>query len=209
MEDFREPFGEAHQPCVEPLSKQNPHEKRFRRLFERLYRPVTHFFTHRGFSPEDCRDLTQETFFRVYRGMKTFRGEAGLKTWVFTIATNIYRNEIRDRHAEKRSADEVSLEEALEQGRPVFGASPVEPVDELQDPLDRVLTDERARLLREAVVDLPPRMRQCVLLWLDQGLRYREIAVLLQVTEDTVKAQLFQARRRLHGTLGEHFEELG
>jgi len=204
-----EHYGEAQPPCVKLASGENRREEQYRNLFERFYRPVICFFAHRGFSPEDCRDLTQETFFRVYRGMKTFRGEAGLKTWLFTIATNIYRNEIRDRHADKRDAEEVSLEEALEQGRPVFEPVLVEPAEEPESPLTQVLVQERARLLREAVVDLPPRMRQCVLLWLDQGLRYREIATLMRVTEDTVKAQLFQARQRLHGALGEHFEDPG
>ena len=201
-------YGEAENPILDPFSTGEEREEQFHQIFQRHYRSVTYFFAHRGFDAEECRDLTQETFFRVYRGMETFRGEAGVKTWLYTIAANIYRNEVRDRQAEKRSADEVSLEESLEQGRPVFETWTVRPGGETGDPLQSVLTDERARLLREAVDDLPPRMRRCVLLRLDRGLKYREIAALLQVTEDTVKAQLFQARQRLHRTLGEHFRRL-
>jgi RNA polymerase sigma-70 factor (ECF subfamily) len=198
-------YGEAKQPRSDPFSKGEEREEKFQRIFRRHYRSVTCFFAHRGFDTEECRDLTQETFFRVFRGMEGFRGEAGIKTWLYTIAANIYRNEIRDRQAEKRCADEVSLDEAFEHGRPVFESCAVRAPAVSQDPLRGVLTDERARLLREAVDDLPPRMRHCVLLRLDRGLKYREIAVLLQVTEDTVKAQLFQARQRLYRILGGHF----
>lgn len=201
-------YGEAKDPVTDPFSTGEGREEQFHKVFRRHYRSVTYFFAHRGFDAEECRDLTQETFFRVYRGMESFRGEARVKTWLYTIAANIYRNEIRDRQAEKRSADEVSLEESLEQGRPVSETWEVRTWREAGDPLHSVLTEERARLLREAVDDLPPRMRQCVLLRLDRGLKYREIAILLHVTEDTVKAQLFQARQRLHRALGEHFQAL-
>lgn len=201
-------YGEAESPILEPFSTGEDREQQFHQIFRRHYRSVTYFFAHRGFDAEECRDLTQETFFRVYRGMESFRGEAGVKTWLFTIAGNIYRNEIRDRQAEKRSADEVSLEGSLEQGRPIFETCALRSGGEGGDPLQSVLTDERARLLRRAVDDLPPRMRRCVLLRLDRGLKYREIAALLHVTEDTVKAQLFQARQRLHRVLGQHFRGL-
>jgi len=201
-------YGEAKDQIADPFSTGEDREEQFHQIFRRHYRSVTFFFAHRGFDAEECRDLTQETFFRVYRGMEGFRGEAGIKTWLYTIAANIYRNEIRDRQAEKRSADEVSLEESLEQGRPIFESRAVRAGGGSEDPLHSILTDERARLLREAVDGLPPRMRRCVLLRLDRGLKYREIAVILHVTEDTVKAQLFQARQRLHRALGEHFRGL-
>jgi len=196
--------GEADH-SVAPFTHRDTREKQFRQVFERYYRPIHHFFGRRGFDPEECRDLTQETFLRVYRGMGSFRGEAGVKTWLFTIAANIYRNEIRDRHAEKRSGDEVSLEESLEQGRPIFHRIPSTP--RTMDPLSRVLSKERSRLLRNGVAGLPPRMRHCVRLRLDRGLKYREIASLLEVTEDTVKAQLFQARQKLRGALEDDLED--
>lgn len=185
-------------------------EEQFRQIFERYYRSVNTFFAYRGFGEEECRDLTQETFFRVYRGMESFRGDAGVKTWLFTIAANIYRNEIRDRRAEKRSGDEVSLEESLEQGRPIFESGPGRAKEHNRGggPLSRLLSEERCRLLRGAVEELPPRMRRCVQLYLSQGLKYREIAAILHVSEDTVKAQLFQARQKLHRALGGYFSGL-
>jgi RNA polymerase sigma-70 factor (ECF subfamily) len=58
-------------------------EETFRLIFDRYYRSVYRFFEKRGFSTEECQDLTQETFLRVYKGMATFRGEARFETWLF------------------------------------------------------------------------------------------------------------------------------
>jgi len=192
---------------IESISMGMNQEEDFQRIFEHYYPSIAGFFSRRGFTPDECRDLVQETFLRVYKGMEGYRSEAGVKTWLFTIATNLYRNEIRARRAEKRSADEVSLEEALEQGQPVFTRTPTPLLggEATTSPLNELLTGERARLLREALEDLPPRMRRCVLLHLDRGLKCREIAVILQVSVETVKAQLFQARQRLQQSLGDYF----
>ena len=82
---------------------------------------------------------------------------------------------------------------------PVMGAAAT-------DPRDEVLAGERRRKLREAVGRLPDRMRRCVTLRIDRGLKYREIAIIMQVSTDTVKAQLYQARQRLKDDLQEYFD---
>lgn len=184
-------------------------ERQFQQIYERFYRPVLGFFCKRGFDSDESRDLTQDTFFRIYKGMNGYRGEAKLRTWIFAIAANIYRNRLRDGQTEKRSGREVSLETSLEEGRPVFGrGSVLGRKSQAPDVLEGLLTDERRKLLRDALEELPPRMRRCVLLRLDHDLKYREIAAILRVSVETVKAQLFQARQRLHHSLGEYFGDL-
>src|SRR5687768_11300054 len=86
-------------------------------LFRQYYRPVLAFFARRGFSAEESRDLAQETFLRVYKNWASFRGESSEVTWLFQIATNLYRNTIRSRSALKRDRQEVPLEES--DGEPV------------------------------------------------------------------------------------------
>ncbi len=178
----------------------------FEHLFERFYRPVSYFFANRGFSDDECRDLTQETFLGVYRGIGRFRRDASVETWLFTIAGNIWRNALRSRSAEKRDAKEVSLAALIDDGEQIVG-------DPAADagaggPLDDALTSERLRCLREAMAELPPQMRRCMLLRVDQDMKYREIAAVLQISVDTVKSQLFQARERLKTRLAAHFAEL-
>lgn len=178
----------------------------FQTLFDEHYRSLLFFFTNRGFTLDEARDLTQETFLRAYKGVKAFRYEASYKTWLFQIATNLWRNTIRSRSAAKRAAQEVSLEEELDSGRPVLsdggGAGRV------GTPLSEVLADEAAGQLESALEELPSRMRRCVQLRLFQDLKYREIAQLMQLSIETVKSQLHQARHRLRQSLSGYFDDI-
>jgi len=182
-------------------------EESFDELFERYYRPVSYFFANRGFSPEECRDLAQETFLGAYRGFERFRGEASVETWLFKIAGNIWRNALRSLSAEKRDAPEVSLGGLAEEGREIADDEPGRAAKE-HHPLDAALADERVRLLRRAVGELPAKMRRCLLLRIDQDMKYREIAAVMQISIQTVKSQLFQAKERLKEELSDHFPEL-
>ncbi len=173
----------------------------FHQLFARLYPAVVYFFQRQGFGREESRDLAQDTFLRVYRGMSGFREEARIETWLFRIAKNIAFNARRYDMAARRRHEEVSLEEALEQGDPVLPQTR-RPGLGSPDPLEELLEDERTRTLRQAVEELPPKMRQVLLLRVDQSLKYREIAALLEVSIETVKAHLYQAKGALITRLG-------
>lgn len=176
-------------------------------VFERYAPSVWSFFARRGFPPEDCRDLTQETFLKAHRGLARFREDAHVKTWILRIATNVWKNALRSGQAMKRAARTVSLDDdgVGEVGVEATAAAPGVQAAVAASPLEETLRTEEQRLLREAVGDLPPRMRRCVLLRIDHGLKYREIASILQVSVDTVKTQLFQARQRLKDRLGEYY----
>lgn len=177
-------------------------EREFRHLFDRLFPSVVCFFQRQGFEREESRDLAQETFLRVYRGMGGFRQEARIETWLFKIARNIAHNARRHDNAARRQHEEVSLEDALEKGKPLPRATGPAAAGSPSDPLADLLENERAGALRQAVEKLPPKMRQVLLLRVDQSLKYREIAVLLEVSIETVKAHLHQAKSSLIARLG-------
>lgn len=177
-------------------------EEHFRRLVDLYYTPVYQVFAKRGFSPDDCLDLTQETFLGIYTGIGSFRREADFDTWLFKIAMNAFRKRLRWRAAEKRRGEEISIDgEADDEAAPISIASA-----ELA-PSEAALRRERSRVLREAVDKLPEQMRKCMMLRVEQDLKYREIAVVLRVSPETVKAHLFQARRRLQEMLGPYFRD--
>jgi RNA polymerase sigma factor (sigma-70 family) len=179
-------------------------EAAFRRIFERSYRPVVGFFHKRGFSPEDCEELAQETFYRVYKSLAEFRGASRFDTWLFQIAANLYRNTLRDLSAQKREGKEVPLDAA-----PAAAAGEIQlPPAEDPSPLAKLLEREREEKLREAIDGLPPQMRRCVELRVAGGLKYREIAEVLHISVDTVKAHLLQARQRLRAELGDYYADL-
>jgi RNA polymerase sigma-70 factor (ECF subfamily) len=168
-------------------------EERFYRIFQQYYRRVEGFFLRNGFSKEESGELVQETFLRVFRNLEGFRGESSFDTWLFEVAAGVYRNELRRGSTLKRDAVQVSLDED----------SP----DEQNDPLNDLLSGERQKVLQEALADLPPQMRRCVELRVYQDLKYREIAEVMMVSIDTVKAHLFQARRLLKTKLSDYFSQ--
>lgn len=167
-------------------------------LFQRYYKPVVGFFFRRGFSKEESRDLAQDTFLRVFKQMEMFRGDSSTESWLFQIASNLYKNTLRSRQAQKRDAQEVPLSEVpgLEAG-----------TEERRDALTNVLTGERDRVVREILRDLPPQMRRCVILRVEHDLKYKEIAQLMGVSIETVKAHLHQARQHLRDKLADYFTD--
>ncbi|MFP5284705.1 MAG: RNA polymerase sigma factor [Thermoanaerobaculia bacterium] len=183
------------QRLVELIQAGIDPEANFERLFKLHDRRIRNSFLQRGFTAEEARDLAQEVFLRVSRGLARFRGESQFKTWLFEIADHVAQNEMRRRSTGKRKGREISLETggAGEEGEP----APFEPPPQPPKALEQVLERERAEQLSRAIQDLPPKMRACVHLRYGQGRKYEEIAVLLNVSIDTVKAHLYQARQKL------------
>jgi RNA polymerase sigma-70 factor (ECF subfamily) len=193
---------ESVQKIVEELQAGISVEENFRQLCEIWHRPLYHFFSKRGFPPQDCLDLTQETFLGIYRGIGSFRRDARFETWLFTVATNAFRKRLRTGAAEKRSGQEVSLEgddddRGLEEVAAADGPVPGE----------GMLRKERTRLLRDAIERLPEQMRKCLVLRVYHEMKYREVATVLKLSPETVKVHLFQARRRLQADLGDYFRD--
>lgn len=173
-------------------------EESFRGIFQ-LYHPrVEAFFRRKGFSEEESRDLTQETFFRVYRALPTFRRDSSMLLWLFGIMEHVYKNELRRRKAEKRDGQEVPLGEPAYEGGP-----PRELAADRDDPVSRLIRREQSQALDAALQELPEQMRSCCILRYKEGYKYDEISRLMGISIETVKAHLFQARKRLTAKLGD------
>ena len=170
-------------------------EGNFERLFKLHARRIHNYVLRRGLSTEEAREATQEVFMRVHRGLGAFRGESQFKTWLVEIADHVYQNELRRRSTGKRKGKEISLETGgpSEEGKP----APFEPPPQPPKALDEVLKRERAERLSRAIENLPPKMRACFQLRYAQGRKYEEIAALMNVSVDTVKAHLHQAKQKL------------
>ena len=171
-------------------------EKCFERLYRRFHRPLQSFFAKRAGSVEECLDLTQETFLRVYKGLESFRGDCSFESWLFRIAHNTYLSSLRRKGSSMR-AREIAVDELVPSHGDLAGVSDLAEPLEVLDPLDRAMRSEERRLLRRAVEKLPEKMRRCLVLRIDQGLSYREIGVAMGISADTVGAHLYQATRLL------------
>jgi RNA polymerase sigma-70 factor, ECF subfamily len=181
-------------------------ETNFRWLFDRHYAQLLRFFRRKGFDPEICRDLTQDTFVSVYKGLKDLRQEEQFESWLFAIAHNTSCSLIESRAAQKRSATVLSLEgEGESDDRLPIAARLADPN---ADPLTVALEKEKLEKLREALVHLPKQMRHCAQLRVVHEMSYAEIAALMGISVNTVKAHLHQAQKALRTQLSSYFEEL-
>ena len=176
------------------LGDTPPPPESFRFVYQAYHGKVRQFFARHGYGPEEARDLTQDTFVRVYRRGGDFESTKAFTGWLFQIAVNVHRNAQRALHAAKRDRPEESLDRWIEDRG-------WEPADTeagwSTDPLQRFLARELRAVAAEALKDLPPKMRRCYLFSLQERWTYGEIAQLLEIAEGTVKAHIFQARKRV------------
>ncbi len=177
----------------------------FRTIFDHYYPVVQKFFSRRAPSPEDRLDLTQETFFRVYKGLKGFRREADFGTWLFRIAFNTHlkwRDRTRSDEPTGAIPQVVGETDVSWEGDEWVSVTP-QPT-----PLDDSLRQERRQMLHDAIEELPGQMRRCTRLRIYQDLSYREIAAVLKLSIETVKVHLFQARKKLKAELRGALDEV-
>lgn len=178
--------------AIREFKKGKRSEESFRVLYETYHSSVRGFFARRISSTDECLDLTQETFLRVYKGMRTYRGDAPFGAWLFRIAWNVLRSH---RAKKATSMDPTPLEETdLERTLTTDAANPR---SSEAGAFSSVLRDERRRILRKAVAELPTQRRKCIILWAYRELSYEQIAVVMQLSIGTVKAHLAQARSQL------------
>lgn len=167
-------------------------EASFRFLYRSYFRPLRRFFAAKGLAPDASEDLTQETFLGIYRGLETYRHQMRFGSWLYRLATNVYLKRLRAAGTAKRSGQEIPLD--VEPDGDVAAARP-------RDPLREVIVDEELQAVRRSIRELPEQMKKCLTLRLYHEMSYNEIAVVMRLKVDTVRAHLFQARRRLRDEL--------
>ncbi|MGI5820099.1 MAG: sigma-70 family RNA polymerase sigma factor [Armatimonadota bacterium] len=150
--------------------------------------------------PYEAEDVTQEAFLRAYRSLPRFRGASSFHTWLYRIASNLAIDVVRKR---KRQEPTFSLDQPLESDE---GEYERELPDESGGPEDRTSTRETRVAVRRAIMDLPEKLRDVMILYELQGEIYEDIAGILNVPLGTVKSRLFNARNRLKESLQELVE---
>ena len=129
---------------------------------------------------EDAADLAQDAFIRAFKGLKGFKGESSLATWLYRIAVNVCLN---------RLALKTPKNEPL---------GPADRVDvRAERPDAALLRDERAAEVRAAIRQLPPKQRATLVLRIYHDLPHEEIAGILGSSVGAAKANLFHALANL------------
>ena len=166
-------------------------EAAYRELVARLEKPLVAFI--RRFVGEEslAEDLFQETFVRVVRTLGSFRPEASLTTWIFTIARNLCLDHLK---AKKRHR-EVSLDAGESGEREVDHRDVLPAAGEGPEGLAEL--GEEGRRLREAIAELAETKREALILRVYSDLSYAEIAEITDAPVGTVKFRVHDAIQEL------------
>jgi len=141
-------------------------------------------------SSEAAEDILQETFLRVHLHKMSFDFRFAVSTWIYTIALNLARNELRRR----KRVQFFDIEDFS---------------NRLQAPEEKVDNSSKLRaVLDKAVKKLPQKYRQAFVLRDMDQLSYEEIAQILSVPLGTVKSRVNRARNMLRNMLKPNMEEL-
>jgi RNA polymerase sigma-70 factor (ECF subfamily) len=161
-------------------------------LVERYSAVVTKTLYYLVGDRDEADDLAQEVFIRAYRGLRTFKGTASFRTWLYRIVHNVGASHFAYRKAKKRNARLTSID-ALEQGD-VAAASTCEPAD-------RLVSGELKDAIEEAIQALPADMRAFVILRDIEERPYEEISEIVGAPLGTVKSRIHRARLLLRDRL--------
>jgi RNA polymerase sigma-70 factor, ECF subfamily len=137
--------------------------------------------------PEDARDVTQDTYLRAYRAIGSFRGDARFQTWLYRITANSASTLLgqRARHRHDELLEEASVAD-----------------ERIQiDPVAQAEGTSLRNHLTEALRQLPPGLRQVVVLRDVYDLPHDAIAEELGISVSAAKVRLHRARRRLRDDL--------
>ena len=134
-------------------------------------------------------DITQEVFITVYRKLKNFRYESQFTTWLYRITVNKCKDHLRKMNVRK-----------------IF--SPIEDDEHIHYTGSSLEAEDISKLVMDAVLKLPARLRMPLLLKDIEGFSYQEIAETLQCEMGTVKSRIFRARERLKTILEPMEKEL-
>jgi len=170
------------------LALKGGDETAFAELMRRHRGPIVNY-VHRLIGDRDrAEDLAQEVFLRVYRHAGTYRVTARFTTWLYTIASNLGKNELRNR-ARRRNVSMEDTPRELRQEDYDFGTR-----EDFLGP-DRISDlNERQRAVRRAIDSLPEHFRVMLVLRDLEGFAYEEIASMLHLPLGTVKSRINRAR---------------
>jgi RNA polymerase sigma-70 factor (ECF subfamily) len=179
-------------------------ERAFADLIAQYHQPLYSLIARSLQDPADASDITQEVFIKVFRNIRSFHGDASLRTWLYRIALHEASNQRRWWSRHKRQ--EVAMEtpycprceaDAESEGQPL-GATLA---DGGCSPFDHAAQEQVRHRVESALRQVPEAFRTVVVLREIEGFTYEEIAEILQVNLGTVKSRLTRGRAALRGLL--------
>jgi len=147
---------------------------------------------------DEAKDIYQEVFIRVFKGLKNFQFKSEFSTWLYRIVTNVcftHNSNIKKREFISIHQDEGQENENMKTGFDIIDESPA--------PDRAVGSTEIAEQINKALESLPARQKMIFILKHYEGYKLKEIAEILKVGEGTIKKYLFEAVRKMRSQLEE------
>jgi len=168
-------------------------ERSFDILFDRYKARIYTFIVRFVKDHKAAEDVFQETFIRVFRKARHFRHQAKFSTWLYTIAANLCRDELKKRKRRQIVSLDAPLGDGRGEGR-VVPAAVLNIADEAAvGPRVEAEKRELTGVLVEALEELPENARVVIELHMMHGLRYREVAEILRCPVGTVQSRMYNA----------------
>ncbi len=174
------------------INSNNGNAAAFEELVNRYDRRVLSLALRYTGNEDDAKDIYQEVFIRVYKGLKNFRFNSEFSTWLYRITTNVCltaktrskKHLFASIHAENDDGDMMEI-----------------PADESSFAKLKAESSEASERINSALENLPPKQKLSFVLKHYEGYKIKEIAQMLGCQEGTVKKYLFDGIRRLRTEL--------
>jgi RNA polymerase sigma-70 factor (ECF subfamily) len=157
----------------------------FNELVLKYQKPLYYMLYRMLSNHEDASDLLQKTFVKAFTRLGSFERRSTFKTWLYQIAINLAKNVYRDRS----KAHQVPIDDVIIRRDPRT--------------LEALIQKESRLLLRQALAGLPEKQRMTVMLRVQEGRTFEEIAEIMQCSLGTAKANYHHAVRKLKTMMGE------
>jgi RNA polymerase sigma-70 factor (ECF subfamily) len=176
----------------------------FRKLVDRHQRRAFAIAVGLVRDENDAREIVQEAFLRVYRGLNAFQGGSSFFTWLYRIVTNLAIDLMRK--PGRRDAELLDNQSADEDANADF---PLVSRIDGADPIDVMRRREIAKRIQAALDSLPPYHRGVILMREVEGMSYEEMAQAMGVSKGTIMSRLFHARQKMQRALADCYAEEG
>jgi RNA polymerase sigma-70 factor (ECF subfamily) len=174
-------------------------ELEFQEIFNE-YQPKILKYLTRITNNYEAEDLTQEVFIKVESGLKNFRGDSKLSTWIYRIATNTAIDRMRN-PSFKNKVNEVAAYESTQENDPEIEDKDQFSGEKIESTDQQYVRKEMNSCIRNFIENLPEDYRAVVILSELEGFKNKEIAEVLHISLDTVKIRLHRARAQLRKKL--------
>jgi len=177
-------------------------EEAFGILIAQYHQPLYSLIARSLNDPADAADITQEVFIKVFRGIRSFHGEASLRTWLYRIALREASNQRRwwSRHKRQEITIDSPYESDIDDESKGLCLSDTL-ADRSDSPFDNIVHAEVRERVEAALRQLPEAFRTVVILREIEGFAYEEIAEILNTNLGTVKSRLTRGRSALRALL--------